>query len=140
MVFFLAMLTIPHLSREPQRGSFNCSTVDICARYGCEWQAMGATVFRRKKKNIMQMCFGIDTRTFKVVRVVGREDGTYDVDGKGPNDNLHKNALETAVRLTHDYISELSCWPVHQCDESLIQEVEADLRTKAEKMKEAAGR
>jgi hypothetical protein len=100
---------------------------------------MGATVFRRqKKKDILQICFGIDTRTFKVVRVLGREDGSYDIGGKDPSDNLQKDALETAVRLTHDYISDLSCWPAHQCDESLIQEVEADLKTKAEKMKEAA--
>ncbi|WP_041358201.1 hypothetical protein [Nitrobacter hamburgensis] len=100
---------------------------------------MGATVFGfKKKKEILQICFGIDTRTFKVVRVVGREGGTYDVDGQGPNDNLQKDSVETAVRLTHGYIAELTCWPAHQCDESLIREVEADLKTKAEKMKEAA--
>lgn len=100
---------------------------------------MGATVFGfKKKKEILQICFGIDTRTFKIVRVVGREDGTYDVDGQGPNENLEKNSVETAVRLTHGYIVELSCWPAHQCDESLIRQVEADLKTRAQEMKEAA--
>ena len=100
---------------------------------------MGATVFRfKKKKEILQICFGIDTRTFKVVRVVGIEDGTYEVGGKGPFDNLQKDALETAVRLTHDHIVELSCWPAHQCDDALIKQLEADFKARAETLKEAA--
>jgi hypothetical protein len=67
---------------------------------------------RPNPEDITQICFAIDTRTFEVVRVLGKRNGSYTL-GEGSYGNPHGNPLEAEVMLIHAYISELRCLPFH---------------------------
>jgi len=84
----------------------------------------------------IQVCFGIDTRTLEIVRLWGRRDGSYSIGGHTYS-NQHRHPVETEVKIIHGYISELICIPIHLFNTAIVDDIEADLREKAKKMKAA---
>jgi hypothetical protein len=92
---------------------------------------------RPNPEDITQICFGIDTRTYTVVRILGKRNGSYTL-GEGSYGNPHSIPLETEVILIHGYIDGLTCVPVHLLNTPITKDIEADLKAKAEKMKEEA--
>jgi hypothetical protein len=94
---------------------------------------------RPKPDDLTQICFGIDTRTYNVVRILGKRDGSYFL-GEHSYGNQHKHPLEAEVMLIHSYISDLICAPFHLFNDPSMKAIEADLKAKAEKMQEAAAR
>jgi hypothetical protein len=88
-------------------------------------------------EDITQICFGIDTRTFRVVPVLGCGNGSYTL-GEGSYGNKLGHDLETEVKLNHGYIAELICMRFDPREEGWFEEVESRLEAMAQKMKEAA--
>jgi hypothetical protein len=66
---------------------------------------------RPNPEDITQICFAIDTRTFEVVRVLGKRNGSYTL-GEGSYSNPHCHPIETEVALIRSYISAAS-WHRH---------------------------
>ncbi|MBR1132916.1 hypothetical protein [Bradyrhizobium iriomotense] len=93
---------------------------------------------RPKPDDLMQVCFGIDTRTFEIVRIWEKRDGSYSIGGHTYG-NQHRHPVETEVELIHAYISELICVPFHSFNTAITEDIQADLKAKAEKMKAAGG-
>lgn len=85
-----------------------------------------------------QICLAIDTRTYEVVKIWGRKDG-YSLGGHSYA-NPHSLPLEAEVPLIHHYISKLICMRIHLFNTPIMNDIEADLKQKAAKMKADAAR
>jgi hypothetical protein len=89
---------------------------------------------RPKPDDITQVCFSIDTRTYNVVRIYGKRNGSYSL-GEGSYGNPHNNPLEAEVQLIHSYIEELICIPIDLFNTPTAKDIEDRLKEKAAKMK-----
>jgi hypothetical protein len=73
-----------------------------------------------------QICLAIDTRTCEVVKIFGNKDG-YSL-GEGSYGNQHSLPLETEIKLTHGYLSELTCMSIQLFNTPLMSDTETDLK------------
>lgn len=82
---------------------------------------------------------GIDTRTYEIVKIWGRRDGSYSIGGHTYG-NQHRHPIETEISLIHGYISELRSLPFHLFNDPIMKDIETELKAKAAKMKEGASK